>query len=159
MVTISRTNPQNPDFTELITILDRELTITDGEDHAFYDQFNKSDTIKYAIVLYENNIPVGCGAIKEFDPEVMEVKRMFTLGGKRGKGYASRILGELEKWASETGYKKCILETGVNQPEAISLYLKNNYESIENYGQYAGIDKSLCFGKLILECFNMARRK
>lgn len=149
MVIISRTNPKNPDFIKLISLLDKELAITDGEDHAFYDQFNKSDTIKYAVVIYENNIPVGCGAIKEFQPEVMEVKRMFTLEEKRGKGYASRILGELEKWAAEIGYKKCILETGVNQPEAISLYLKNGYKSIPNYGQYAGIEKSFCFSKLI----------
>ena len=57
--------------------------------------------------------------------------------------------GNLEKWAGELGYKKCILETGKKQPEAISLYKKNGYKPIPNYGQYTGIDNSVCFEKLI----------
>ncbi len=149
MVTISRTNPQDSTYILLVAILDRELAITDGEDHAFYDQFNKSDTIKHAIVLYENEIPVGCGAIKEFEPGVMEVKRMFTLRDYRGRGYASKILNELESWAVELGNYKCILETGINQPQAIALYKKCGYNLITNYGQYAGVEKSFCFGKLL----------
>ncbi len=147
MISLSRTSPWDPGYTQLVTKLDAELAITDGEDHAFYDQFNKSDNIKYVIVLYENDQPVGCGAIKEFQGDVMEVKRMFILKEKRGKGYASIILKELENWAKELGYKTCILETGINQPEAITLYKKSGYRIIPNYGQYAGVEKSFCFGK------------
>ena len=147
MVTILRTSPAHAGYKELITQLDAELAFTDGEDHAFYDQFNKSDQIKYAIVLLENDQPIGCGAIKEFQPGVMEVKRMFILKDKRGKGYASQILKELEVWAKKLGYEKCILETGINQPDAIALYKKNGYTLIPNYGQYSGIDNSFCFQK------------
>ena len=79
----------------------------------------------------------------------MEVKRMYVPLEKRGKGIASIVLQELEKWAKELGYQKCILETGIKQPEAISLYKKNNYAIIPNYGQYAGVKDSVCFEKKI----------
>ena len=72
---------------------------------------------------------------------------MYTLPSMRGKGIASKILKELETWAAELSYKKCVLETGKKQPEAIQLYQNNGYHSIPNYGQYAGIDNSVCFEK------------
>ena len=151
MVNILRTSPAHEGYKDLVKHLDTELAITDGEDHAFYDQFNKSDTIKHVVVIYENDQPIGCGAIKEFEPGVMEIKRMFVIKENRGKGYASRMLKELETWASEFGYEKCILETGINQPEAIALYKKNGYHFISNYGQYAGVEKSFCFEKCIFK--------
>jgi hypothetical protein len=53
----------------------------------------------------------------------------------------------LEKWTAELSYGKCILETGIKQPEAIGLYKKSGYTVIPNYGQYAGIENSVCFEK------------
>ena len=149
MLKLIRTNSNNIDFIQLVNQLDKELTIRDGDEHDFYDQFNKIDNIKYVVVAYENEKPVSCGAIKEFDVLTMEVKRMFTQEDARGKGIASKVLYELEKWAAELGYQKCILETGVRQPEAIRLYTKSGYELIENYGQYKGVENSRCFEKHI----------
>lgn len=51
--------------------------------------------------------------------------------------------------AAELSYKRCILETGKKQPEAIRLYEKNGYKIIPNYGQYAGVQNSICFEKII----------
>lgn len=119
----------------------------DGEEHSFYAQFNRIDSIKYAIVAYENDGPVGCGAIKEYSPDTMEVKRMYTSPEHRGKGIASSVLGELERWAAELSYEKCILETGKKQPEAIALYKKSGYQVTPNYGQYVGVEDSVCFEK------------
>jgi putative acetyltransferase len=147
MISLLRTNSDDQDFIELVKSLDAELAERDGKDHPFYAQFNKIDKIKFVVVAYENGKPVACGAIKEFSPEIMEVKRMFTSPESRGKGIAGEILGELEMWASELSYKKCILETGKKQPEAIRLYEKNGYRIIPNYGQYAGIENSVCFEK------------
>jgi len=151
MLTIIRTNSNDQDFINLVKQLDAYLAVKDGRDHAFYDQYNKLDKIKHVIVAYENEKPVGCGAIKEYDSNTMEVKRMFTLPECRGKGAATKILNELEKWAGELGYKKCILETGKRQPEAIALYKKSGYKSISNYGQYIGMDNSVCFEKEMKE--------
>lgn len=147
MIQLVRTNSENKNFTELVTFLDLDLALRDGEDHSFYAQFNKIQLIKYVVLAFKNNIPVACGAIKEFDSSTFEVKRMYTNPSYRGKGIAAKILFELEKWAKELGYKKCILETGKKQPEALHLYKKCGYVTINNYGQYIGIENSICFEK------------
>lgn len=149
MISIIRTDSNCQDFVDLVVHLDQELKIRDGEDHSFYAQYNKIDKIKYSVVAYDNQVPVGCGAIKEYNNKTMEVKRMFVMPGYRGKGIAKSILTELEKWAGELNYKNCILETGVNQPEAINLYCNYGYNRIPNYGQYKNAVKSVCFQKSI----------
>ena len=146
---IIRTNSDNRDFIELVKLLDAELAIADGEDHVFYSQFNKIDKIRYVILAYENEKPVGCGAIKDYGENAMEIKRMFVSPARRNKGIASKILSELEIWASELSYNKCILETGKRQPDAIGLYKKNGYKRIPNYRQYTGVENSVCFEKEI----------
>src|SRR6478736_7325348 len=105
MITIKRTDSDNPDFIALVKLLDADLSIRDGADHSFYSQFNKIDKIKHAVVAYENSEPLGCGAIKEYNPTSMEVKRMYTSPNSRGQGIATIILKELEAWAYEMGYK------------------------------------------------------
>lgn len=146
-IEILRTDSKNQNFINLIKELDAFLAITDGDEHGFYDQYNKTDAIKNVLVLYVDGVAVGCGSIKEYDADIMEVKRMFTKEEFRGLGLASKILKELEIWTKELGYEKCILETGKRQVEAISLYQKNNYTIIPNYGQYAEVENSVCFEK------------
>ena len=150
MIRLVRTSSDNPDFIQLVKHLDADLAERDGKDHSFYAQFNKIDKIKHVVIAYENEEPVACGAIKEYAPGMMEVKRMYTSLESRGKGIASEVLRELENWASELSYERCILETGKKQPEAIRLYQKNGYKIIPNYGQYAGIENSLCFEKQLV---------
>ncbi|WP_339877109.1 GNAT family N-acetyltransferase [uncultured Algoriphagus sp.] len=147
MITLTRTDSSNPDFVALVKLLDAYLAEKDGRDHDYYNQFNTIVMLKNVVVGYDNDEPVACGAIKEFDSETMEVKRMFTKPEARSKGLASRVLTELENWAVEMGYKKCVLETGKRQVEAVSLYKKRGYSIIPNYDQYIGIENSLCFQK------------
>ncbi|HMV97445.1 MAG TPA: GNAT family N-acetyltransferase [Anaerolineales bacterium] len=149
MIKLIRTNSENTDFIELVRHLDADLAERDGSEHAFYAQFNKIAKIKHVVVAYEDGTPIGCGAIKEYETGTMEVKRMYTTPASRGKGIASRVLSELENWAAEMSCQKCVLETGIKQPEAIALYKKNGYQIIPNYGQYIGVDNSLCFEKLL----------
>ena len=149
MVTLTRTNSDDRDFIQLVKYLDAELAELDGDEHEFYAQLNKTDKIKHVIIAYENDKPVSCGAIREYSPTIMEVKRMYTLPEHRGKGFATKILDELEKWAAELTYQKCILETGKRQPDAIWLYQKNGYKPIPNYGKYVAMENSICFEKEI----------
>jgi putative acetyltransferase len=148
-VSFTRTDSANPDFVVLVTHLDAELAKRDGSDHDYYAQFNKIESIKHVVLAYENGAAVACGAIKEFEPGAMEVKRMYTLPEHRGKGIAAVVLAELEKWATELSCGRCVLETGKKQPEAIRLYEKSGYSLIENYGQYIGMDNSVCFEKVL----------
>ncbi len=148
MIIIKRTDSSDKDFQTLVQALDADLKVRDGTEHDFYHQFNKIDMIKHAIVAYDGDEPVGCGAVKQFSADSMEVKRMYVPPQHRGKGIASLVLKELENWCRELNYKRCILETGKKQPEAIELYKKNNYTIIPNFGQYENVKNSVCFEKI-----------
>lgn len=146
---VVRTDAGDPAFRALVVELDKDLAIRDGSEHAFFDQFNKLDSNRHAVVLMDGVTPVGCGAFKPFEGEAVEIKRMFTATTHRQRGVGSIVLRELEQWAKELGYARCVLETGIKQPEAIALYTKRGYRSIPNYGQYIGVESSVCFAKEI----------
>jgi GNAT superfamily N-acetyltransferase len=151
MIRVIRSNPSDPDFIRLTGLLDEELTIIDGDEHAFYSQFNSVENISHAAIAYDNGHPVGCGSLKNFDDSSAEIKRMYVEPLYRNKGVGTRILMKLEDWAFELGYRYCVLETGLRQPDAIALYEKNGYNRIQNWGQYAGKENSVCFSKEITE--------
>lgn len=146
-IKILRTDSDDADFRELVKLLDAELAIRDGAEHAFYAQYNKIDKIREVIIAFENDRAIGCGAFKEYEPQTAEIKRMYVREENRGRGIAAKILTELEVWAKELNFKTAILETGLKQPEAIRLYKKSGYEIISNYGQYAGVENSVCMSK------------
>lgn len=146
---IKRTNSEDSDFKILVALLDKYLSISDGDEHAFYDQYNKVDGIKHVVVYYEGEKAIGCGAFKPFEIKTVEIKRMFVLTEYRGRGFAANILIHLERWASDLGYTKTVLETGKKQHEAIGLYQKSGYKIIPNYGQYANVENSVCMSKLL----------
>ncbi|MDZ7615051.1 MAG: GNAT family N-acetyltransferase [Flavobacteriaceae bacterium] len=92
MIQLKRTNSEDKNFQLLVRELDKELKIRDGDEHVFYSLYNKIDEIRHVVVAYYQEIPVGCGAIKEYSPEVMEVKRMFVPAKRRSQGIASLIM-------------------------------------------------------------------
>lgn len=147
MLRIVRTDSSDPNFKELIVLLDAGLKIIDGDDAPFFAQFNKVDSIKHVVVIYADGIAVGCGAVKEFESGTAEIKRMFVREENRGQGVAVAILRELELWASELGFKTAILETGTKMKPAIALYGKCGYEIMPNYGQYENVEASVCMKK------------
>lgn len=146
-VTIKRTNSEDKDFINLVQELDAFLTIKNGESDDFYSQFNGLEDLRYVIVMYLNEKPIGCGALKQYDAKTVEVKRMYVSEKLQGKHFGLTILTALEIWATELGNARCILETGTMLPEAIRFYEKNKYQRIPNYDQYIGAVESVCFEK------------
>ena len=144
---LERTNSSNSDFQSLITKLDLYLAEKDGDDAPFFAALNTVTLINHVIVAYEANIAVGCGAIKKYDKDHIEIKRMFVEPSQRNKGVAKAILKELQTWSKELNYDTCILETGVKMTEAIELYKKEGFLQIHNYGPYKNIEESVCFKK------------
>ena len=125
MLTLIRTNSENKNFQNLVLELDKDLAKKNGDTNDFFAQYNKTDLIKNVVVALNDYLPVGCGAMKEFDNSTMEIKRMYVTIEMRGKGVAVAVLNDLESWAKELGYKKCVLETGDKMLEAIGLYKKS----------------------------------
>jgi putative acetyltransferase len=149
MLQLIRTTSENPDFRTLVVLLDQDLAERDGAEHGFYAQFNKIANLQHVVVAYQAGEPVGCGAFKPFGAEEVEIKRMFVRPAHRGQGIAQAVLVELEQWAAELGHAACVLETGQKQPEAIALYERSGYARIPNYGQYVGVENSVCLRKAI----------
>ena len=143
-----KTNSNNSDFQKLTRLFDDYLVEIDGDEKDFFAQYNQI-YIDNVIVCYEDEIAVGCGAFKEYEPTVAEIKRMFVLPEKRGKGIASTVLNALEIWAKENGFQHAILETSNQLTNAISLYQKSGYEVIPNYGQYIDVESSVCMKKIL----------
>jgi len=149
MTNITRTDSTNRDFLMLAQQLDLYLAICDGDEHAFYDLYNKSELLDYVLVAFLDDQPVGCGAIKKYSENAAEIKRMYVKEQYRNKGVATTILRALEEWSKELGFSKCILETGVNQKAAIQFYKTNHYAVISNYEPYTQAQNSICFEKII----------
>lgn len=143
-----KTNSNHSDFQKLTQLFDEYLVEIDGDEKDFFAQYNQI-YIDNVIVCYEDEIAVGCGAFKEYEPTVAEIKRMFVLPEKRGKGIASTVLNALEIWAKENGFQHAILETSNQLTNAISLYQKSGYEVIPNYGQYIDVESSVCMKKIL----------
>ena len=146
---IIRTDYLNPAFQELVAELNTDLANRDGKDHPL-SQFNEIIHLKHVVLVLIKNKAVGCGAISKYNLTATEIKRMYVTLAHRGLRIGENILSELENWTKELGYTKCILFMGVNQPEAMKLYLRNNFSVIENYGKLKDIPDSICLAKTLI---------
>lgn len=150
-IQIKRTNSNDIDFKYLIKSLDYELSETYGEEQKTYNEFNIVEENDTVVLVYQNVTPVGCGCFRKYTNDTIEIKRMFVQNDFRGNGISKLILKELESWAIEMGYKESILETGIYQKSALGLYSKNGYMRTDNYGQYTGIQTSICMKKNLIK--------
>ncbi|GAA3644708.1 acetyltransferase (GNAT) family protein [Lentzea atacamensis] len=103
----------------------------------------------YFVIGYLDGVPVACGGWRINDEleGAAEIKRMYVVDSVRGKGYSRLVLANLEETAREAGLRRMVLETGLRQPEAISLYTTSGYVRIDNFGVYRDHPESRCFGK------------
>lgn len=150
MFTIARETSDSAPLRELVRLLDADLNDRYGNIQAQYDQYNSLAKLDGVVIAYAAGRAVGCGCFRRFDDRTAEIKRMFVRPENRGSGAAQLILAELERWAIESGFGRAILETGVLQREAIRLYAKSGYSPIDNYGQYVGMEHSVCMAKLLV---------
>lgn len=149
LVDFIRTDGKNKDFIENCRLLDLDLDRRVGKQikRDKYKQYNQLDEIQEAIVVYENNQAIGGGAIRRYDDENIELKRVFVHTEYQGQGIGSKLVSLLIEWARELGYQRMILETGELLAESCTVYKKLGFEVIPNYGPYANMPESLCMAK------------
>ncbi len=99
------------------------------------------------LVAYENDRPVGCGAVRRLDAGTAEIKRMYVLPALRGRGLGARLLEALEAEARGLGVRRVVLETGPRQPEAIALYARAGYSEIPGFGEHMPSELSVFMEK------------
>lgn len=82
------------------------------------------------IVLYDDGRPSGCAGLREAEPGVAEIRRMFVSLGARRRGHGRRLLEALEARARELGYARMRLFTTTMLTEALALYAAAGYEIV-----------------------------
>lgn len=145
---ILKTDSQNTDFLKLIKLLDDELNEQYGALQKQYNKHNQLANVNNVVIIYKNEIPVACGAFKEYNLNTVELKRIFVIKEHRRQGLSKLIIEEIENLALNEGYKYAILKTGIKQNEAIHLYKKSGYDVIQNYEPYIGNINSVCMKKV-----------
>lgn len=107
-------------------------------------------------VGYLDEVPAAMGGWRFRDDvrpfgrsAVTEIKRMYVAPGARRRGLARLLLGHLEETAREAGAEAMVLETGIEQPEALALYDACGYVPVEPFGHYAWSPKSRHLGRLL----------
>jgi putative acetyltransferase len=148
-VVICFEHPGSDDAQSLIRQLDEDLRRrypSLQETHGLHPSDLIDPNFTFVIAKIDSS-PVGCGALRRFEPGIGEIKRMFVRPEFRRGGIARRILEALESRAHELRYTFVLLETGIGQPEAIGLYKSAGYYQIAGFGEYAGNPFSVCFEK------------
>lgn len=124
------------------------VSITGCSGNASFDFDDMTDSRScFAVARDDNGIALGCGAIRPFDANTAEMKRVYARDKNSGVG--KKVVQFLEQRAVELGYSKIILETRIVNEKAVSFYLRNGYTIIQNYGKYAGHEEAVCFEKIL----------
>jgi GNAT superfamily N-acetyltransferase len=150
-IDITAVDPRIPEALELIRALSEELAqryeyVDNGSGH-----FSLEDALTPRSLFLIGRVgsrAVGCGAFRQFEGDIAEIKRMFVVPDCRGRGYSKAILTELA--ARKDGYIAVCLETAERQPEATQLYKQSGYQRIPNFGIYVNSKRSVCFEKRLL---------
>jgi GNAT superfamily N-acetyltransferase len=139
----------------LIEALNTELRSSysePGATHFHLDPEEVADGRGAFLVIYREETPVGCGALRLLDAETAELKRMYVSPTLRGKGLGRRLVAALEAEARALGVRRLVLETGVRQATALALYRATGFHPIPLYGEYRlSPETSVCFGKDLLD--------
>lgn len=136
----------------LIAGLNAELTerYPNPEDRHFgLTQEQVSGSNGVFVVATLDGEPVGCGALRRLDGATGELKRMFVAPEARRLGVGRGLLGELERHARALGLSRLVLETGVEQHEALAMYERAGFDRIPCFGEYERSKASICMGKAL----------
>jgi GNAT superfamily N-acetyltransferase len=154
MITIARAELDAEASRRLIAALNAELTELYPEPGANHFQLGSEEVSQGRgtfLVIYREETPVGCGALRLLDPETAELKRMYVAPEVRGQGLGRQLVAALEAEARALGVRRLVLETGVRQVAAVALYRATGFEPIPLFGEYClSPETSLCLGKSLV---------
>ena len=125
-----------------------------GRDETPIDPSYFEEPLGAFFVGYLRDDPVVTGAWRRRDDvevsgtrQTAEVKRMYVAPRARRRGLARAMLAHLEETARAAGAEVMVLETGLRQPEAITLYLSAGYVEIAKFGFYKDAPLSRCLAR------------
>lgn len=100
--------------------------------------------------------PLGCVSlqrvpdrVRDLHGDALEVKKLFVREAARGAGVARALMAAVDGEARSRGATTLLLETGIRQPDAITLYRSLGFRVVLPYAPYDrdphGV--ALCFAK------------
>lgn len=93
------------------------------------------------VLALDANLPVSTARIKMIDAETGKIERVATIPSHRSKGIGALVIKECEKWLSELGAKKIIINS---RTQALNFY--------ERLGYKADFSKVTCGSDKRFEC-------
>lgn len=105
----------------------------DPETAQMYESY-VGDRAEYFVVEYKGQILGGAGIspLKNFDSNVCELQKMYSLPKMRGQGIGQKLLETCLDKAKSFDFKQCYLETIPLLESAVKLYKRNGFEQIDN---------------------------
>jgi len=137
----------DPVVQELVAAVQAEYVVRyGGPDNTPVDaaQFEPPDGV--FLVGWDDGVPVATGALRRYDEDTVEIKRMFVVRAARRRGLGRLMLAELEA-SAPAGATRIVLNTGVMQPAAVAMYECSGYTAIPGFGYYAAYASALFYGK------------
>jgi GNAT superfamily N-acetyltransferase len=133
-IEVIRARPEDPEAAPLLADLVVEYSTRYGRTNENTQltevpptDFHADSGGAFVLLRYGGQTVAG-GAIRRYDDQTAEVKRMWTSHLHRRQGLGRRVLAELEQAAIDLGYRKLYLTTGPRQPEAAALYRAVGFE-------------------------------
>ena len=99
------------------------------------------------LVAEVGGVPAACGAWRSLGQGSAEVKRVYVDPGFRRRGLAQVVVDAIEADAARAGIRSLVLNTGPEQPEALSLYAALGYTPVAPFGIYADEPGAVFLGK------------
>lgn len=139
----------SPEARRLIAALNAELLSLYPPEQCFHDLAEDEVAPRRGrfVIAWEDRVAVGCGAVRLLGDGRAELKRMYVVPERRGRGISRMLLESLQARARELGASTIVLETGIHQPAAIALYESAGYRRIAAFGAYVSSPASVCMEK------------
>jgi GNAT superfamily N-acetyltransferase len=103
------------------------------------------------VVAWIDGRPVGCATLRAardgYPAGSGELKKVWVDESARGSGAARALLAAIEDDARAHGLTSVVLQTGIRQPEAVSLYLSAGYRPVVPFFDFTGDFLSLWMAK------------
>ena len=143
-VVIERVSFGHPDVVRLVADLQQEFVLRyGGPDETVLSVDTFDDASGQFFLGHADKEPVVIGGWRlRSDVTALggvvaaEVKRMYVVPTAQRRGFARAMLAHLETTARDAGADVLVLETGMEQPEAIALYESSGYTPVEGFGLY-----------------------